>query len=105
MPAGRRISPRHPSIMRMFRKTDGMQALKESSIGRQLRAQSPIARQLRVQAVQRARRARFEALVLTPILIGVIWAYSHRRDLFGVDLPVRIVSAIVLIILGWPVAR
>src|SRR5512133_2425439 len=64
-------------------------------------AQSPVARQLRVQAVQRARRARFEALVITPLLVGVIWAYSHRRELFGVDMPVRIASAIVLVILGW----
>ena len=91
--------------MRWFRKTDGMNSLKESPIGRQLRAQSPIARQLRVQAVQRARRARFEALIITPLLIGVIWAYSHRRELFGVDLPVRIASAIVLVILGWAFAR
>ena len=54
---------------------------------------SPIARQLRVQAVQRARRARWQALVLMPLLAGVIWAYSHRKELFGVDLPVRLASA------------
>jgi small conductance mechanosensitive channel len=58
-----------------------------------------------VQAVQRARRARWQALVLMPLLAGVIWAYSHRRQLFGVDLPVRIVSALVLVILGWAFAR
>jgi small conductance mechanosensitive channel len=91
--------------MRFFRKQDGMHGLKESPIARQLRAQSPIARQLRVQAVQRARRARFEAIIITPLLVGVIWAYSHRRELFGVDLPVRIASAIVLVILGWAFAR
>jgi small conductance mechanosensitive channel len=81
--------------------------LRESPIARQLRAQatSPIARQLRVQAVQRARRARWQALVLTPLLAGVIWAYSHRKELFGVDMPVRIVSAIALVILGWAFAR
>jgi small conductance mechanosensitive channel len=91
--------------MRFFRKTDGMSSLRESPIARQLRAQSPIARQLRVQAVQRARRARFEALLIAPLLVGVIWAYSHRRQLFGVDTPVRIASAIVLVILGWAFAR
>jgi small conductance mechanosensitive channel len=91
--------------MHWFQKKDRMNTLKESPIGRQLRAQSPIARQLRVQAVQRARRARFEAIVITPLLVGVIWAYSHRKQLFGVDTPVRIASAIVLVILGWAFAR
>jgi small conductance mechanosensitive channel len=93
--------------MRLFGKKDGRQPLRETPIARQLRAQatSPIARQLRVQAVQRARRARWQALILMPILAGVIWAYSHRRQLFGVDLPVRIASAIALVILGWAFAR
>jgi small conductance mechanosensitive channel len=92
--------------MRLFARNNRT-PLRESPIARQLRAQatSPIARQLRVQAIQRARRARWEALVLMPILICVIWAYSHRRQLFGVDLPVRIVSAIVLVVLGWAFAR
>jgi len=66
---------------------------------------SPLARQLRIQAVRRARRARWEALVLTPLLVGILWAYSHRRELFGVDLPVRIVSVIALVIVGWAFAR
>src|SRR5207248_4664213 len=93
--------------MRFFRKTAGRQPLRETPIARQLRAQatSPVARQLRVQAVQRARRARWQALILMPILAGVIFAYSHRRQLFGVDLPVRIGSAIALVILGWAFAR
>jgi small conductance mechanosensitive channel len=93
--------------MGIFRKTEGRQPLRETPIARQLRAQatSPIARQLRVQAVQRAQRARWQALILMPLLAGVIWAYSHRRQLFGVDLPVRIASAIILVILGWAFAR
>jgi small conductance mechanosensitive channel len=66
---------------------------------------SPLARQLRIQAVRRARRARWEAMVLTPLLVGILWAYSHRKELFGVDLPVRIVSVIALVILGWAFAR
>ena len=66
---------------------------------------SPLARQLRIQAVRRARRARFEALVITPLLVGVLWAYSHRKQLFGLDFPVRIVSVIALVILGWAFAR
>src|SRR3954453_10436045 len=92
--------------MRYFGKKKQTQ-LRESPIARQLRAQatSPIARQLRVQAVQRARPARWQALVLPPLFVGVIWAYSHRKQLFGVDMPVRIVSAIALVILGWAFAR
>jgi small-conductance mechanosensitive channel len=92
--------------MRFFTRKD-RKPLRETPIARQLRAQasSPIARQLRVQAVQRARRARWQALVLMPLLGAVIWAYSNRKELFGVDVPVRIASAVVLVILGWAFAR
>src|SRR3954451_1687223 len=66
---------------------------------------SPLARQLRIQAVRRARRARWEAVILTPLLVGILWAYYHRQQLFGVDLPVRVVCVIALVILGWAFAR
>ena len=66
---------------------------------------SPLARQLRIQAVRQARRARWEVLLLAPALAAVLWAYSHREELFGVDLPVRIASVIALVILGWAFAR
>lgn len=93
--------------MSLFGKREGRQPLRETPIAKQLRAQatSPIARQLRVQAAQKARRARWQALVLMPLLAGVIYAYSHRRELFGVDLPVRVASAVILVILGWAFAR
>jgi small conductance mechanosensitive channel len=66
---------------------------------------SPLARQLRIQAVRQARRARWEVLLLAPALAAVLWAYSHREELFGVDLPVRIASVVALVILGWAFAR
>jgi small conductance mechanosensitive channel len=66
---------------------------------------SPLARQLRIQAVRRARRARWEAVILTPLLVGILWAYYHREQLFGVDLPVRVVCVVALVILGWAFAR
>jgi small conductance mechanosensitive channel len=93
--------------MRLFRRKNRRQPLRETPIARQIRAQatSPIARQLRVQAVQRARRARWQALVLLPVLIAIVWAYDHRRQLFGVDLPVRIATAVAVVILGWAFAR
>ncbi len=52
-----------------------------------------------------ARRARREAAILIPLLIGVLVAYSYRKQLFGVDLPVRIATVIALVGLGWAIAR
>ncbi len=64
--------------------------------------QAGLARQLTYEA---ARRARTEALVLLPLLVGVLVAYHFRRHLFGADLPVRIVTVVALVILGWAFAR
>lgn len=54
-----------------------------------------------------ARRARREALVLLPLLAAVLVAYAYRDQLFGEDMdrPVRIVTAVVLVALGWAFAR
>lgn len=95
--------------MSLFRKNNDGRSLRDTPVARQLRAQaaSPIARQLRVQAVQRARRARWQAVLLLPMLVALIWAYSERKHLFGsgADLPVRIGTAIAVVILGWAFAR
>ena len=63
------------------------------------------ARQLRELAGARARRARNQLLVVTPLVVAVLAAYRYRVDLFGVDEPIRIVAAFVLSGLGWWVAR
>ncbi len=61
---------------------------------------------LAMDVSQRAvRRARREVAVLVPLLIGVLVAYSYRKQLFGVDTPVRIATVIALVVLGWAVAR
>jgi small conductance mechanosensitive channel len=54
-----------------------------------------------------ARRARREALVLLPLLVAVLVVYAERAELFGRDLDpvVRILTAIVLVALGWAFAR
>jgi small conductance mechanosensitive channel len=54
-----------------------------------------------------ARRARREALVLLPLLIAVLVVYGERERLFGSDLdtPVRILTSLALIALGWAFAR
>jgi small conductance mechanosensitive channel len=54
-----------------------------------------------------ARKARREVLVLLPLLAAVLVAYSYRDTLFGSDLDtlVRILTAVVLVALGWALAR
>lgn len=63
------------------------------------------ARQLGEQAAERARRARNQLILMTPLIIAVLAAYRYRVDLFGVDEPVRIIAAFALAGLGWWVAR
>ncbi|TMK38621.1 MAG: mechanosensitive ion channel, partial [Actinobacteria bacterium] len=61
-----------------------------------------LARQLTTAAV---RRARVEALILIPVFVAVLVAYNERQSLLGVDLPVRVAAVIVLVVLGWAIAR
>ena len=63
-----------------------------------------LARQLSRRAVK---RARIQSLVLLPLLVGVIVVYAYREKLFGpeYDEPVRIVTFLVLLSLGWQFAR
>ena len=63
-----------------------------------------VAKQLREHAAQRARRARAQTLVLIPLIVGVVIAYSHRRALFGLDTPVRVACVLALVLLGWSFA-
>ena len=54
-----------------------------------------------------ARRARRQAAVLLPALAGILVVYNYRQDIFGsgFDFPVRILTVIALVILGWAFAR
>ena len=60
------------------------------------------------RAVTRARR---EAAVLVPLLAGVLVVYADRNTIFGLDkhspleTPIRIGTVIILLALGWAVAR
>jgi small-conductance mechanosensitive channel len=60
------------------------------------------------RAVQRARR---EAVVLVPVLVGLLIAYAYRKQLLGVtarsswDTPVRAATVLALVGLGWTFAR
>jgi small conductance mechanosensitive channel len=62
------------------------------------------ARQLREHATERAKRARTQIALLLPLITAVVLAYSYRRELFGLDVPVRIASVVALVILGWSFA-
>jgi small conductance mechanosensitive channel len=63
-----------------------------------------LARQLSRRAVK---RARIQSLVLLPLLAGVMVVYAYRHELFGraYDDPVRIITFLALISLGWQFAR
>jgi len=64
-----------------------------------------LVRELGSHARARAKRARAEVLVILPLFVAVIFAYQNRMDLFGVDMPVRIICVVALVILGWTLAR
>jgi small-conductance mechanosensitive channel len=63
-----------------------------------------LARQLSRRAVT---RARIQALVLVPVLIGILVVYGYRDKLFGhaYETPVKIATTVVPIVLGWQIAR
>jgi small-conductance mechanosensitive channel len=61
-----------------------------------------LARQVAARAARRARR---QVLVLAPILVGILLAYSYRKQWFGLDEPIRWVTVIALVIVGWAFAR
>ena len=63
------------------------------------------ARSLRLQTAQKASRAKRELVVVIPLLAMTIYAYARREELFGVDTPVRVGAAIVMVVLGWALAR
>jgi small-conductance mechanosensitive channel len=75
------------------------------------RARTPIAhpaaraRALTVQAAQKAARARLELAIVVPLIAAVLVANEYREEIFGLDVPVRVVTAVALLILGWRLAR
>jgi small conductance mechanosensitive channel len=66
---------------------------------------------LSVDVSQRVvRRAQREAAVLVPLLIGILVAYDHRKDLLGKNLstfqtPIQIGAVAALMAIGWALAR
>jgi small conductance mechanosensitive channel len=66
---------------------------------------APRARSLTLQTAQRARRAKWELAALVPLFAITLGAYVERERIFGVDTPVRVAAAVVMVILGWALAR
>jgi small conductance mechanosensitive channel len=62
------------------------------------------------------RRARWEALLLVALFVGVVVLYENRRELLGLskqghgrlawlETPVDLITVLILMILGWAIAR
>ncbi len=58
-----------------------------------------------MQTATKARRAKRELIIIIPLLAITLYAYLRREQLFGVDTPVRVGAAIVMVVLGWALAR
>src|SRR3954451_18423244 len=66
---------------------------------------APRARTLTMQTAQRARRAKWELAVIVPLFVFTVIAYAERSEIFGLDEPVRVAAAVVMVVLGWALAR
>jgi hypothetical protein len=54
-----------------------------------------------VQAAHKAARARIELAIVIPLIAVLLLANEYRREIFGLDLPVRVFTAVAPLILGW----
>lgn len=63
-----------------------------------------LARELSRRAVK---RARIQAIVMVPILVAILVVYGYRDEIFGheYETPVKLATAVALIVLGWQIAR
>jgi small conductance mechanosensitive channel len=51
------------------------------------------------------RRGRRDAILVLPLIAGVLVAYGYRERLFGNDIAVRVGAVVVLVVLGWIFAK
>jgi len=64
-----------------------------------------LAQRIRAETAKHARRARWETVVLVPLIGAIFVAYSHRGELFGLDAEIRTAAVVAMAILGWALAR
>jgi small-conductance mechanosensitive channel len=62
------------------------------------------AHDLKQRAAERARRAWLQLLLLLPLLAGVLVAYHYRHQP-GAELPIRIASVVLLVVIGFALTR
>jgi small conductance mechanosensitive channel len=67
--------------------------------------QAGLAAQLRQEAAEQARRARRQLLILVPLFAGVVVLYAYRDDIKGYSIHIRVAAVILLLFLGWGIAR
>ncbi len=67
--------------------------------------QSALARLMTAETARRAREARREALLMLVLGAAVVALWKWRDDLFGTDVPVRVIAAVLLAAIGWRFAR
>lgn len=84
-------------MMRLRRKAEGR--------SRPVQAVTQLSATAAAKLRENADRAKREALIVTPLLIGTLLAYRYRKTLFGLDVPVRVACALALVMLGWWLAR
>jgi small-conductance mechanosensitive channel len=100
MPISRQHEKQMPFRPQRIQRTDGRSLFPTRSHSW---AEAGLARHLSRAAVK---RARIETLLLVPLAVGVLVLYAHRKSLFpGLGMPVRIVTVIALLALGWALAR
>src|SRR3954447_13258510 len=61
-----------------------------------------LARQLSRRAL---RRARIQIMLFAPLLAGVLFLYAQRGEIRGAETPIRVVTVIALLMLGWSLIR
>jgi small-conductance mechanosensitive channel len=61
-----------------------------------------LARQLSRRAI---RRARLELLLFAPLFAAILVLFHERQRIFGLDMPIRVLTVIALLMLGWAIAR
>jgi small-conductance mechanosensitive channel len=64
--------------------------------------QAGLAREISQRAARKARR---QAAIMLPLLAGVLVVYHYRVKLFGIDVPIRVLTVLALLVLGWSIAR
>lgn len=60
---------------------------------------------LRAQAAEAARRSRRKLALLVPLAALLVAGYVFRQQVFGLDRPIRLAVAVVLVVVGWSLAR